>query len=60
MLKNPHFNSVHPLEKTDAGSLLAARRLVQSKQLGKPEAAGDHLLETINAVLDLSKIEVHA
>jgi PAS domain S-box-containing protein len=32
----------------------------QSKQLSKLEAAGDHLLETINAVLDLSKIEVHA
>jgi PAS domain S-box-containing protein len=30
----------------------------QSKQLSKLEAAGDHLLETINAVLDLSKIEV--
>jgi len=29
----------------------------QSKQLDKLEAAGQHLLETINTVLDLSKIE---
>ena len=34
MLKKPHFNSVHPLEKTDAGSLLAARRLVQTAVIG--------------------------
>ena len=34
MLKKPHFNSVHPLEKTDAGSLLAARRLVQTAFIG--------------------------
>lgn len=34
MLKKLHFNSVHPLEKTDAGSLLAARRLVQTAVIG--------------------------
>ena len=34
MLKKLHLNSVHPLEKTDAGSLLAARRLVQTAVIG--------------------------
>ena len=32
-------------------------RISKSKQLDKLEAAGQHLLETINTVLDLSKIE---
>lgn len=51
--------------RTPMNAILGMARLVrkgglsseQSSQMGKLEAASDHLLEIINAILDLSKIE---